>query len=100
MKRIEQYGVELALLMRRKVEAERVLAEIQEKISFVENRITYGEGELYEEASREWPAVPDERPTQRMVLPEHSECPGAVCWLYRQGTPHAHASDGSIWQNS
>ncbi len=104
MRRIEAWGTELAMALRREAdaqaeahlaaqraeEASRAVEELKKRIISASNEETWM-------TTAEWSAVVDTsaRETQVMQRFEDVPCPGPVCaWWNRK---HAHSPDGEIW---
>ena len=97
--RAEHYGAELVMLLRRRQELLAEVERVTGQIDKLNERIfTETPTRLYGEPTGEIPQVPDERPTQ--VTTAWVECPGADCWMYRQGQQHLHRDNGQIYSNS
>jgi hypothetical protein len=97
LKLIESLGLEYAVLLRRRINAVEELERVDQQILAVQQRILADDTDtLYAPVSREWPQVPDERPTQVMTVPEGWACPGSM-HCHRHGTAHVHLEGGQIW---
>ncbi len=105
MKRIEAWGSELAMALRRESDmraalllAEQHLGEAIQAREALEKRIlSASTDELYMGTS-EYNDLPSRREAETEVIPfQDQPCPGELCPHWQRQVPHRHAATGQIY---
>ncbi len=96
MNRIEVYGRDLALAMRRRIELNQAWDENEARIGQLTELINNSASEhLYGPVTNEYVQVGDRRDTMVLIT-----CPGSECPYYRQDRSHMHLDDGRVVDSS
>jgi hypothetical protein len=97
MRRIERLGAELAYALRVRASRRDLWEAADSEVRRLEEEILGGDARELEADTNSFPAVPDDRPTERFHAPAQVACPGMAFCALAANDDHVHLATGQIW---